>query len=118
MAYNKFFAKKVIVDGMKFDSVAEARRWRTLTWLQRGGVIKDLQRQVKYIVIPAQYDSNHKMVESSMSYIADFVYCEDGKLVVEDVKGYKKGPAYQLFVAKRKLMLERYGIRVREVNGS
>lgn len=118
MSYNKFFAKKVTVDGMKFDSIAEARRWRTLTWLQRGGVIKDLQRQVKYIVIPAQYDENHHMIESSMSYIADFVYCdENGKLVVEDVKGYKKGPAYQLFAAKRKLMLERYGIRVVEING-
>lgn len=116
MGYNKFFAKKVMVDGIRFDSAAEARRWRTLTWLQRGGVIKDLQRQVRYIVIPAQYDENHRMIESSTTYVADFVYCEDGKLVVEDVKGYKKGAAYQVFVMKRKLMLERYGIRVREIS--
>ena len=112
---NKFFAKKITVNGERFDSQAEARRWRELIWLQRAGMIKDLQRQVRYILIPAQYDENHHLEEYSATYVADFVYCENGKLVVEDVKGYQKGAAYSLFVLKRKLMLEKYGIHVREV---
>lgn len=113
---NKFNAKKINIQGETFDSLAEAKRWRDLTWLQRGGVIRGLQRQVKYILLPAQYDENHKMVERAVTYIADFVYYEKGQLVVEDVKGYKKGPAYALFVIKRKLMLKYYGIRIREVS--
>ena len=112
---NKFNAKKITAMGLQFDSMKEARRWRDLFWLQNGGVIRNLQRQVKYVLIPAQYDENHKLVERAVTYVADFVYTENGKLVVEDVKGYKKGPVYAVFVIKRKLMLKMYGIRVREV---
>lgn len=96
---------------MTFDSLAEARRWRDLSWLERGGVIKGLSRQVKYTLIPNQYDEDGKLLERSVTYIADFVYQEDGKLVVEDVKGVKT-PDY---IIKRKLMLKVYGIRIREV---
>ena len=114
--FNKFRAKKVVYQGLTFDSQAELRRWRDLSWLQRGGVIHGLQRQVKYVLLPAQYDENHKMIERSVSYVADFVYKdENGKTVVEDVKGYKKGAHYAVFVIKRKLMLYFYGIRVQEV---
>lgn len=113
---NKFNAKKVTIKGETFASLAEARRWRDLTWLERGGVIKGLTRQVKYTLIPNQYDENGKLLERGVSYIADFVYQdENGRLVVEDVKGYKKGPAYNVFSIKRKLMLQVYDIRVREV---
>ena len=58
-----------------------------------------------------------KVVEHECSYVADFVYTQDGETVVEDVKGYRdpSSAAYAKFVIKRKLMLERYGIRVKEV---
>ena len=112
---NKFNAKKVTIKGETFDSLAEARRWRELTWLERGGVIKGLTRQVKYVLTPKQYDENHKLILRESTYIADFVYQENGQLVVEDVKGYKKGPAYNVYAIKRKLMLQVFGIRVREV---
>ena len=116
MTWNKYHAKKVVIQGETFDSLAEARRWRDLTWLERGGVIKGLTRQVKYNLIPNQYDENGKLLERGVTYIADFVYQDEhGQLVVEDVKGYKKGPAYNIFSIKRKLMLQVYGIRVREV---
>ena len=116
VSYNKFNAKKVVVHGETFDSLAEARRWRELTWLERGGVIKGLTRQVKYILIPNQYDESGKLLERSVTYIADFVYQdENGQLVVEDVKGYRKGDAYQLFKLKQKVMYDKYGILVREV---
>lgn len=114
--FNKFRAKKVVWQGMTFDSQAELRRFRDLTWLQNGGVIRNLQRQVKYILIPNQYDENHKLVERAVTYVADFVYRDEhGNTVVEDVKGYRKGSAYDVFVIKRKLMLKLYGIRVQEV---
>lgn len=117
MSWNKYHAKKINIQGETFDSMAEARRWRDLQWLQRGGVIKGLQRQVKYILVPKQYDDDCKIIEREISYVADFVYYdENGQIVVEDVKGYKKGPAYAVFVMKRKLMLKVYGIRVQEVS--
>ena len=116
MSWNKFNARKISIQGEQFDSMAEAKRWRDLNWLQRGGVISGLQRQVKYLLLPSQYDENGKLLEREISYLADFVYYENGQLVVEDVKGYKKGPAYAVFVMKRKLMLKAYGIRVREVS--
>jgi len=112
---NKFHAKKIQIQGETFDSMAEAKRWRDLTWLERGGVIKGLTRQVKYVLTPKQYDENHKLILRESTYIADFVYQENGQLVVEDVKGYRKGDAYQLFKLKQKVMYDKYGILVREV---
>lgn len=53
--------------------------------------------------------------ERAVRYIADFVYERDGRTVVEDVKGYRHGTAYNVFSIKRKLMLEKYGIEVAEI---
>ncbi|MBR2408933.1 MAG: DUF1064 domain-containing protein [Lachnospiraceae bacterium] len=124
---NKYHAKKIVVDGQKFDSMAEFHRWQELKLLEDSGGICNLQRQVEYILIPEQREPGDgkkkgKLIERKCSYVADFVYSirdEDGlfyKTVVEDVKGCRKGAAYDLFVVKRKLMLERYGIKIREVN--
>ena len=112
----KYHNKKVVRDGETFDSVKEYRRFCELLLLEKGGVISDLQRQVKYVLIPSQKEGK-KTIERECSYRADFVYTdnETGETVVEDVKGYKKGSAYQLFTIKRKLMLFRFGIRIVEV---
>ena len=115
MGWNKYHAKKINIQGETFDSMAEARRWRDLQWLQRGGVIRGLQRQVKYLLVPAQYDENCKLLEREIGYVADFVYYENGQIVVEDVKGYKKGPAYNLFMLKKKVMYDKYKIFVEEI---
>ena len=57
-----------------------------------------------------------KVIEREAAYIADFVYFDrEGNTVVEDVKGYRNGQAYAVFVLKRKLMLERYGIKIKEL---
>jgi hypothetical protein len=111
---SKYKSRKVVADGMVFDSRKEYQRWCELSLLEKAGEIHNLQRQVKYVVIPAQKE-NGKTVERQCSYIADFVYEKDGKTVVEDVKGYKKGQAYAVFSIKRKLMLKEYGIRIVEV---
>lgn len=111
----KYRNKVTILDGIRFDSRKEASRWAELRMLERAGVIRDLRRQVKYILIPAQHiqpgKGRRKLIEKECAYIADFVYTENGKIVVEDTKGVKTAA----YIIKRKLMLERYGIRILEV---
>lgn len=109
MLKNKYHAKKTINDGITFDSKKESIRWDELRMLEKEGVIKDLQRQVKYTLIPA-HKGEHR-TERACTYIADFVYEYDGQTVVEDVKGLIR-PEY---VIKRKLMLDRFGISIKEV---
>lgn len=128
MRGNKYHSTKTMVNGVKFDSAKEAQRWSDLSIMQRAGLISNLQRQVKYELIPNQYEEvitytpkRHQekkqkvLLEQGISYIADFVYEKDGKTVVEDVKGYREGQAYALFKIKRKLMLYIHGIKVVEV---
>lgn len=112
MAVSKYRAKKTYVDGIKFDSKKEAKRYQELKLLEKAGQIRDLRLQVPYELIPAQRIDN-KVVERACKYIADFVYwdCNKEKLVVEDTKGVKT-PEY---IIKRKLMLERMHIRITEI---
>ena len=121
---NKYKAIKTTVNGIEFDSRKEARRYQDLLLLQRAGVIKKLEMQVKFVLIPTQYETTirygkkgqrlkdkQKLLEKECSYIADFVYEENGKKVVEDTKGVKTKD----YIIKRKLMLHVHGIRIREV---
>lgn len=107
---SKYRAQKVETADGKFDSKHELKRWNELILLERAGEIKDLKRQVKYELIPAQR-VNGRCVERACSYVADFEYIYKGSKVVEDAKGFKT-PEYRI---KKKLMLERYGIRIQEV---
>lgn len=112
---NKYHNKKVVADGIKFDSAKEARRYQELKLLEAAGEITDLRRQVRYELIPAQRIDG-KLVERKVDYVADFAYIrtKDQKLIVEDVKGYRDGGAYRVFVIKRKLMLSVWGIKIDE----
>lgn len=109
----KFNNKKVTIPGRTFDSRKEYNRYFEPLLLERGGYISDLKLQVKYVVIPAQKDESGKVLERECSYIADFVYFDQKaqRTVVEDTKGFRTKD----YIIKRKLMLERYGIRIREV---
>lgn len=109
----KFNNKKVTISGRTFDSRKEYNRYCELLLLERGGYISDLKLQVKYVLIPAQKDENGKVLETKCSYVADFVYFDKKtqRTVVEDTKGFRTKD----YIIKRKLMLERYGIRIREV---
>ena len=108
----KYGNKKIEYDGHKFDSKKEMQRYKTLTALKELGVISDLRLQQKFVLIPSQRIDG-RVVERECSYIADFVYVdsETGKTVVEDVKGFRT-EAYRI---KRKLMLHKFGIRIKEV---
>ena len=103
-------------DGIQHDSQKEAQRWCELKLLQRAGKITDLQRQVEFELIPNQYEcikGKNKLIERKCSYIADFVYKENGQTIVEDVKS--KATQTEKFIIKKKLMLYVHGIKVKMV---
>lgn len=107
---SKYKNRKVTVGGITYDSRKEFERYVELILLLKSGQISDLKRQVKYELIPSQRIDG-KVVERACSYVADFVYTENGETVVEDTKGFKT-PEY---IIKRKLMLYIHGIRIVEV---
>ena len=122
---SKYKAKKASVDGIEFDSRKEANRYCELKLLQRAGKIQNLELQKAFELIPAQREADTigkrggiikgKVIEKAVFYRADFVYTESGETVVEDVKGYKGGGAYAVFTIKRKLLLYKYGIKIKEI---
>lgn len=122
----KYGNAKAEIDGEFFDSRKEARRYLWLKYQLDNGKISDLQRQVRFELIPAQREPDTvgprggvkkgRTIELAVDYVADFVYKDaEGNQVVEDVKGYKGGGAYAVFSLKRKLLLQLYGIRIKEV---
>lgn len=99
-----------------YDSKKEKRRSDELKLMQRAGLLSDLKEQVRFELIPAQYEivnKKRKCIEQSCFYVADFTYIENGSLVVEDVKSpiTRLNPVY---IIKRKLMLYVHGIKIRE----
>ena len=99
------------MDGMMFDSQREARRWCELKLLERAGVITDLQRQHPIQLLPAQRDEKGKVIERAVTYVADFIYKENGQTVVEDAKGVRT----KEYILKRKMCLYFHGLRIKEV---
>lgn len=95
---SKYNNIKVEIDGFKFDSKREAKRYGELKLLERGKAISDLRLQVPFELIPSQQGGLRK--ELPMKYLADFVYTEKGQTVIEDTKGVKTKD----YVIKRKLM--------------
>lgn len=130
---------KCTYNGLNFDSTSERDRYIYLCLLEKSGEISDLKCQVKYELVPAQFEEletgeyytrgdkkgqqkvQRRLVEHAITYIADFVYNRDGKEVVEDIKGfthYKNGMynnTYNVFVLKRKLMYYVHKIKVQEI---
>ena len=107
---SKYGNKKVEVNGIRFDSKKEAKRYLDLRAMEIAGQIQNLQRQVKYKLIPTQRIGG-KVVEREVSYVADFVYEKNGETVVEDTKGHRTKD----YILKRKMMLHFHGIQIREV---
>ena len=107
---SKYHSKKITINGITYDSRKEANRHNELLLLQRAVRISDLKTQVKFELLPSQRVDG-KVVERPVTYIADFVYKQDGKTVVEDTKGFKTKD----YILKRKMMLFFHGIRIKEV---
>lgn len=100
---NKYRNRKTIIDGIKFDSKAEARRYVELKLMQDAGHIKDLRLQPKF-TLQESYKNNKGKTVRAITYIADFTYFQDGKNVVEDVKGVET----KEFKLKKKLFENKY----------
>lgn len=121
---NKHKNIKTTIDGITFDSKKESKRYQELKLLEKAGMIQGLELQKKFVLIPSQHETFERYgkkgqrlkdgircIEKECAYIADFVYQENGKTIVEDVKG-RRLPEY---IIKRKLMLYMHGIKVKEV---
>lgn len=102
---NKYGAQKVVVNGQKYDSKKEAKRGFDLQMLERAGKIVDLRFQVPFL-LQEGFRRNGK-AERAIVYVADAVYFENGKMVVEDTKSdmTRKLPVYRM---KRKMLLFKY----------
>lgn len=103
----------VTIDGIRFDSKAEGRRYRELWLLQEGGIIGGLKCHTRYLLQEGFTNWRGERIRP-MYYTDDFSYIEDGHQVVEDVKsGASKTQAYSLRV---KLFQYRYrDIEFREI---
>lgn len=95
----KYNNTKTKFDGITFDSKREAARYEVLKLLERHKVITDLKLQVPFVLAPSVVVAGRK--KPALKYMADFVYMQDGKQVIEDVKG---GPLTQVYIVKRHLM--------------
>lgn len=122
---SKYHSRKTTVNGIEFDSKKESARYKELLLLEKAGAIQNLQRQVPFELIPTQTTTEAQYskktgkrlkdktitLERKTTYVADFVYIQDGRQVVEDTKGVRTDD----YIIKRKLMLLFHGIRIREV---
>lgn len=125
MAKSKYHSKKITVDGRTFDSKKEYLRYCELALLEKAGQIENLRCQVKFQLLPSYIETyprysektgkrlkdGTRTIEKECSYIADFVYIENGETVVEDTKGFRTTE----YIIKRKLMLWVHHIKIKEV---
>lgn len=105
MRRSKFNAIKTIVDGIRFDSRKEAKRYQELKLLERAGEIEHLELQPRFLLQDKfKLDGvTHRKIE----YVADFKYwvIKEERWIVEDVKGVKT----QVYKLKKKIFLNKYG---------
>jgi hypothetical protein len=109
---SKYNAKKVIVDGITFDSKKESKRYLELKQMQENGEIHDLQLQVPFELIPSFeiVIDGKKRKRRRMEYIADFVYYINNTKIVEDVKGRKT----EVYKIKKKIFEYKFKTTIKE----
>lgn len=106
---SKYGAKKTEENGITFDSKREANRYKQLKLLEQVGKIDNLELQVEFELQPAyEIEGERKL---PIKYVADFVYTEDGKMIVEDAKGLKT----DVYKLKRKMFEYKYKTKIKEV---
>lgn len=117
---SKYGNRKVVCDGIKFDSEREAARFAELKVLQATGKIRNLRLQANFTLVEGYTTIEGERIKP-MVYKADFTYeratvpDQNGTVYwlreVEDAKGMKTKD----YLLKKKLMQEKYGITIREV---
>ena len=100
---SKYHAVPTVVQGIRFDSKAEARRFEVLRALEDAGKIADLRLQPAFRCVV-----NGTLI---CTYRADFSYVRDGRVVVEDVKGVET----REFKIKRKMVAALHGVTVETI---
>lgn len=85
----KYSNKKVMLEGIAFDSKAEARRWQELQLLVQAGEISELRRQVPLVLAPGVRLAGSARARPAVRLVVDFCYIEKGSLVWEDAKGFE-----------------------------
>lgn len=93
----------IIVNGIKFDSKAEYKRFTELELLQKAGKIFNLEMQKDFELQPS-FQDNQGEKRRSIKYIADFVYKENGVIIVEDLKS-KITAEDSTYKIKKKMLL-------------
>jgi uncharacterized protein DUF1064 len=112
---SKYRATPTTVDGIRFHSAAEARRYGELKLLwDAGEIVGKLELQPRFPLRVSRTDMQTNMPETLIGeYVADFRYRDRaGNVIVEDVKGMKSLPLYRW---KVKHLEAQYGIKVREI---
>ena len=99
---HKYNAKPLEFEGFRFDSKKELKRYLELKMLEKAGKIKDLKLQPVFLLQEGFYYQGKAIRQ--ITYRADFEYIENGKRVVEDVKGFKT----DVYKLKKKLFLKKY----------
>ena len=97
----KYHNRKVVVDGKTFDSKGEYARYCELQLQEKAGLISDLR---DHVTIPIVINDI-----PVCKYVADFVYWERGKEVVEDYKGV----VTRIFALKKNLLYAVHGKEIR-----
>lgn len=101
---SKYHAQKTIANGVEYDSKKESKRAVELEYLERIGKIKDLQKQVRFI-LQEEYINNEGKKIRPISYVADFQYIDnEGRKIVEDSKGFRT----EVYLLKKKMFMFRY----------
>lgn len=110
---SKYGNKKVVIEGIKFDSQKEGNRYKELKLMEKSGIISDLRLQVKFELQPS-YKLNGKTIRG-ISYIADFVYVtKENEEVVEDVKPSKNFQT-EVYKIKKKIFMYKYKKEITEI---
>ena len=108
---HKYYAKQTTLDGHKFDSIAESRRYAELKLLQQTGTISELIVHPVFCLQAGFLDNTGKR-QRAINYEADFSYWENGKIIVEDVKGFET----QAWLIKKKIFMYQHpGIQLRVI---
>ncbi len=99
-AKSKYSAKATVVDGMRFDSKKEAKRYGDLKLLRRSGEVDFFLRQVPF------------HLPGPTKYLLDFlVFWSSGLVTFEDVKGHRT----ETYIMKKKQVEDLYGVEIKEV---
>ena len=112
---NKYHAQTCTVDGIRFDSRKEARRYEHLRMIAAAGEISALEIQPEFLITVRELWRDDGALVVCGRYRADFRYVEtrSGEVVIEDTKsGPTKTTAYRL---RKRLVEAIYGVTIREV---